>query len=303
MIDIEAIYISGTFIFLLAAIIYLIVYFVKVYKREKKIEKLLEKHDKDSTLLRRSTVKDIKKNKRDISLSLFMSRWDRFVWIFFSLFTITFLLILLYASLWLGQGLSLKPNAIVVNWGRWLILSIASIIVVACYMYFVSKIRYTPQAFFSVFFGFLSILFILFATLSQTRNTSVLWMIASLISAFFTTLLFLFPKNTLLKRHYHHHHNPSNKSKLPHKRFSYKRTVFVSAIIIAYWLNFIVWVLAKSNEITTVLDFDVENLLYLIIDIVMIYIILMYLIGIMYRRTYHHKNIIYAPVKTMGVEP
>lgn len=303
MINIEAVYISGFFLFLAASIFFIVLYFFKIYLGEKKIKKYLRDHGDHASLNKGDIgiiIKDKKGRKGEIPLSLFILRWSRFSWVFFCLFTITMLLTLLYAALWLGQGLSLTPTGLITTWGRWLIFSISSIIVVSCYMYSVSKIRYTVQGFFSVFHGFLSMLFILSATLSQTRGTSILWMVASLISAFFTALFMLFPVNTLLRRNYRYGNGSNSKKSNTDRRFSWKRTVFVSAIVLAYWLYFTIWVLSKSNEITTVLDFGAENLSYLIIDIVMVYVILMYLVWIMFKRTNEHKKII-MPTQRLAV--
>jgi hypothetical protein len=297
MISIQAIYISGFFIFLVASIIFLLIYLWKIWKKEewigKKIDKNYKSYGRGIMFNAIPSEKEEKSTRGSISFNVFMERWNRFRWIYFTMFAITFLLTLLYASLWTGQGLSIKPNSLIIIWSRWVIYLLISILVTIAYSFFVAKIRYTTQSFFIIFFGFMTILFLLFATLSQKIEPTVLWMIATLVSAFLTTFLSISPRNTLLSRTSSPSSSTSEQSirKRKNKKFSRKRILFFLLIIIGFWLNFIIWLLAASNEVTSVILFDGENLAYLLIDIILVLIVLLALLVMMYRRTYAFRSI------------
>ena len=240
------------------------------------------------------------KYKKDIA------RWDRFKWVVFGIFVISLLYSVMYAGLWLGQGLFIKLNGLIINWGRWLLVSFVALIFVYITTFIISdKSISKAHAFFATFWAVVVILSLLAATWSQTDETRILWLVFSIISALITGALLVFPVNMFLSHKeihrksidpliYSNMHTSSSitttngrqlgerqKSDLVKPKnsvYNFTRIIFFSVILFAYWCYLLIWLLSESNELINAINFDGEAIAYLVLDFILLIPIAIFLI-------------------------
>jgi hypothetical protein len=180
--------------------------------------------------------------------------WTPTRWIYPVLFLSLLLMALLYMSMFLSQGVSVKPNMLLVMWERWLILGLVALLYSVCLTYIMTIRSFDDQSFFLVFLYTLAHFFMLGAVLSQTLETRLLWLISSVVAFALAVLFYFYPINKFLACY----HLPTC--------FQYYRWFFAS-LVLSYLYYVVIYFLAASNEFTAVLDFHGEVIAYLLGDI------------------------------------
>lgn len=205
------------------------------------------------------------------------------IWGYFTLFSICLILTYLYAALWQMQGMALKPFGIIVNYGRWVAWSIIFGLGIL-YIYLQNENWYNKsfktQGFYSVFWGVISMVTIIFATLTLTNSSKIFSMVSSMIAAFISLSLLFFPNNIFFELDFIFINHKSHHETIFHTGSHPKliRTLFVIALILWYIANIIIWFFSESNEIVTssLLDFTNEAIAYLVFDSLLIYFFTIY---------------------------
>lgn len=208
----------------------------------------------------------------DIITSINFSLWG-----FFTLITICLVLTYLYAALWQLQGHFIKPLGTVVVYGRWVAFAI---IFGLCILYTYTKLdiwenkSFKIQSFFAIFWGVISMVLIVFATLTISTSSKVFSMVSSLIAAMVALYLLFFPNNilfdSLMVYNSHHHHFMFNQN---NSHFNLITLLFLISLLLFYIGNVIIWFCSQSNEIllSGVLDLTNETIAYLVFDTILIY--------------------------------
>jgi hypothetical protein len=174
-------------------------------------------------------------------------------WLYPVFFTSLFLLAALYMSMYLNQGISARPNLLLVMWERWVILGVIGFLYAVCLNYYMTILSHDEQSFFMVIFYTLSYWSLLGAALSQTTQTRVLWLVVSIVAAILAILFYVYPDNKFAC----HHHITT--------RFAYYK-FFFAVILIAYAYYILIFILAASNELTSAISFQGEAIAYLVGD-------------------------------------
>ena len=297
--NVDKAFFSGFILFIISSAVLLVFNAVKLFIGELLHLKLLRS-------------KDVSVNTR---LQKDIRRWNRFKWVFFSLFTISLLFTVLYGALWFGQGVALRPSGFKIIWGRWLVLTFISIVFVYMTAAVVSvKIMPAPEQFFATFYSALTILALLAATLSQSSSTRLLWVFFSLFFGILVGLLLIFTINMIHSSKETHReeeaynkknikgnsrrnngsYNPQqyyNKNNLKPQgsqgnstiqqqppTYNYTKMIFFAVIVLAYLAYFMVWILSDSNELIQVISFPAEVITYLVLDVIFIYPITLFLL-------------------------
>jgi len=227
--------------------------------------------------------------------------WLNSIWIYLCLTTSFLLLTLLYASNSVGFGFMVKPNLHIIQWARWIILSLVTLIYNGCLAFIMTDEQQTynrkptpylrAQSFFIVFYSVIAFLALFFATISPTENAHIVWFVASIISFFISIILYFFPHNKFAIDNPDHPHDyilftgndnkkhDINKSQNSPHHIAAKsrydiiltyRVLFILFIIGAYIINVIIWLLSRSNSIFDILHLKGEVIAYLVADFVLI---------------------------------
>lgn len=227
--------------------------------------------------------KMINKKQKPLLSDLYLISTDNFsIWGFFTLFTLSLIFTYLYASLYVDQGMQLKPFGIIVIFSRWICLAIISGIAIF-YIHFQVDLwehnrTFQAQGLYAIFFGVFSMIFIIFATLTLSTSSKIFSMVSSLIAAIITVLLLIVPKNIFFESRFfytsHRDYHPEHSIFKPIHYYGLARMIFIISYGLYYIANVIIWFFSESNEITSIgnLDLTNETLTYLIFDIAIIYL-------------------------------
>jgi len=200
------------------------------------------------------------------------------IWGFFTLFTICLVLTYLYTAIWQNQGIALKPFGIIVVYGRWVALSIVTGLFIISTSFRENK-SFKAKYFFETFFGVVSIVFIILATLTIPLSSKIFSIVSSMIAALITIILCFLPSNKFFEKDFRKKGKFYQTSILKTKNFQLnsKRTFFTIYIIIVYITNIIIWFTSESNEIiSNGLNLTNETIAYLVVDVVLIYSLTIY---------------------------
>ncbi len=184
-------------------------------------------------------------------------RWNLTRWIYPIVFISLALIAILYLSMYLGQGISIKPNLLRVMWERWAILAIVAFLYSVCLTCIMTARANDEQSFFLVFLYVIAYSALIAAVLSQAYQTRLMWATLSMVAFVLAILFYVYPNNRFDSRY----HTVSN--------FSY-HYAFIVALILHYITNIVIYFLAASNEYTNVLNFHGESIAYLVGDILFV---------------------------------
>jgi len=250
---------------------------------------------------------------------------DKTIWYYVTLFSICFILTFLYAALWQGQGTVTTITMKIVNWARWVAFSIIAALFIGYTTYHLveedrisndlnSSINMNSrksmnassdslingsfylQIFFAVLFAVFSMIFIYFATLSQTTSTRILSIIFSCISAAVVVVFLFIPRNSFFQKIYYlsssssatpapsspsttYRKSPINNPDKPSVvrtgyPMSIQRIILYTFVLLFFLLNILIWLISDSNEIITNgngLTLLYEAVSYLITDSIFVY--------------------------------
>lgn len=189
-------------------------------------------------------------------------QWTATRWLYPLLFIGLLLMGVLYLSMFLGQGIALRPNLLMVMWERWVILTIVAFLYSVALNYALTGVpkkrlsaQLDEQAFFMVFLYTFAYAALIGAVLSQAFQTRLMWTIVSIVAFVLAILFYIYPSNKF------------NCAYHIASRFSYYKLFFVF-LVLAYVYNLIIYFLAASNEYSDVLDFHQEVIAYLVGDTV-----------------------------------
>lgn len=220
--------------------------------------------------------------------------WLNSIWIYLLLFTNFLLLFALYSTNAVGYGFYVKSNIHVINVIRWLAIALVGTLFQGCLAYIMTndhrtmnkKLKKThigAQNFFILFYYALSQISIFFATITVNRNAHILCMVSSLITFIISILLYFFPSDKIsiddeTTRDFifvgtSGKNKPINigavgadvRKTEENIMYSYRLTFLVS-IILSYALNFIIWFLCRSNDISDAVSLNGEAITYLVSD-------------------------------------
>jgi hypothetical protein len=191
--------------------------------------------------------------------------WLKTQWLYVVLFTVFFMLSLLYMAQYLGQGFLVRLDGTVVLWLRLLVWALLAL----CFAYQITHIlgnqgtsNADVRGFFLLLYSALALLFLFAATLSQTQGTRLLWVLASLIAALVTGGLWFMP--SMLQSD-----TPVTELQAERQQTDLYRTLFVLLAVAVYVLTFVVWFLSASNQFTTAIDARGEAIAYLVLDLIL----------------------------------
>jgi len=268
--NLEIIYLVGTSLFTIAAVLMLIAYVWKIYR----IEQFLFISLRRKRIRRGGITGEDGGGTGKMKLEKLKLRWQRFFWVFMCLFVGIIFMIMLYASLFFGQGKLVKITGAIVIWSRWIFLAAGALFLTSC-AGIVADLT-LRQTYFATVFGVLTMIFLFVATLSQTLSTRSIWVVGSLVTAFFTTFFLLFPINGVYRIKIYtpaEERNLDGGSKMRRRIrriMGRKRTIFIVVLAAAYFFNILIWVLSKSNEFVPIFGDLLENIGYLILDIFLV---------------------------------
>ena len=218
--------------------------------------------------------------------------WLKSIWIYLLLFTNFLLMSCLYATNAVGYGFYVKANLRVINVIRWLTLAVVGTLFQGCLAYTMTNDHRTwneakkmkkssyagAQNFFILFYYALSQAAIFFATITVNRNAHILCMVASIVFFIVSVLLYFFPDNKIVvddrgtTRDLVFGTGIMNKAMATGVRdievaimYSY-RLCFLVFLILTYVLNYIIWFLSRSNDISDAIALRDEAIAYLVSD-------------------------------------
>lgn len=214
--------------------------------------------------------------------------WLNSIWIYLLLFTNFLLLFALYATNAVGFGFYVKSNIHVINVIRWLAIAVVGTLFQGCLAYIMTndhrtmnkKLKKThigAQNFFILFYYALSQISIFFATITVNRNGHIICMVASLITFIISILLYFFPSDKIsideertgdmIFIGNNGKGSVSTEVRKTEENIMYSyRITFLVFLILSYVLNFIIWFLCRSNDISDAVSLNGEAITYLVSD-------------------------------------
>lgn len=239
--------------------------------------------------------------------------WLNSIWIYLLLCTNFLLLATLYAVNAVGYGFYVKANLHVINVIRWLTIAVVGTLYQGCLAYILTNDHRTwnnkkkktflgAQNFFILFYYGLSQLSIFFATITVNHNAHILCMVASLITFVISMLLYFFPSNKMAI-------DPSNTKasvfvtatdkvtgsairKIEEAIMYSYRITFMAFLGLSYIINFIIWFLSRSNDISDTISLQGEAIAYLVSDFLFFVPFACLMVGLT----------IYYKMKTVGIK-
>lgn len=215
--------------------------------------------------------------------------WLKSIWIYLLLFTNFLLMACLYATNAVGYGFYVKANLHVINVIRWLTLAVVGTLFQGCLAYIMTNDHRTwneakkkksthvsAQNFFILFYYCLSQAAIFFATITVNRNAHILCMVASIVTFALSVAFYFIPDNKMSiekgSARDHLFMTGMNKAMSSGMRnieaaimYSY-RLSFLVFLILTYVLNYIIWFLSRSNDISDAISLRDEAIAYLVSD-------------------------------------
>ena len=213
--------------------------------------------------------------------------WLNSTWIYLLLATNFLLLAVLYATNAVGFGFYVKANLHVINVIRWLTIAVVGTLYQGCLAYILTndhrtwnvkkkKTHLGAQNFFILFYYALSQIAIFFATITVNHNAHILCMVASLVTFIISILLYFFPDDKMsidaskLKDYVFNtvsDKEVANKVRtLEESIISSYRITFMVLLGLSYVINFVIWFLSRSNDISDAISLQGEAIAYLVSD-------------------------------------
>lgn len=217
--------------------------------------------------------------------------WLNSIWVYMILCTTFLLLTCLYAANSVGYGFSVKTNLHVIDVARWLVMTVVGTLYQGCLAYILTndhRTRHTKkkktsigaQNFFIIFFYALSQVCILMATITVIYEAHIILMVASLVTFIIAMLLYFFPTNkirvdattkqTLTFLESQDRCSGVSIRKTEEEIMNTYRIAFMVFIVISYALNFIIWFLSRSNDISDTISLKGEAIAYLVSDFILV---------------------------------
>ncbi len=216
--------------------------------------------------------------------------WLHSIWIYLLLFTEFLLMASLYATNAVGYGFYVKSNLHVINVVRWLSIAIVGSLFQVCLAYIMTndhrtwnnkkkKTHIGAQNFFIILYYAMSQLSIFFATITVNRNAHILGMVASLVCFIISVLLYFFPSDkisidegTVIRDNIFTSRNLAGAytRKIEESIMATYRIAFLVIIILTYVINFIIWFLSRSNDMSEAVSLNGEAITYLVSDFLLL---------------------------------
>jgi hypothetical protein len=194
-----------------------------------------------------------------------------------------------YCTSALGAGVSPTPSGSVILWSHWLVVGLVGIIAHVTLAFILthhigdyhgtefshSSAAAHGQSLWILLFYFLFIASFFFGTNSDIQGVKIVLMVFAAFSLILSVLGYFFPFNkiTFLSNNDHHDSGSgltfkdlSNK----HQIESFQRYSFFTFIVASAIINFIIWILSASNNITDKIDFRGENIWYLVTNFLLL---------------------------------
>lgn len=256
MLSIDELFISGFSIFIFFALLICASYIYYISHGHKIIKKMIKKE----------------KEKGNEHYTIY---WLKSQWIFITLFTVCFHFTSLYLSMYFHQGIITRLDDAKIMFERWFVLALVGFLYSICISKLMnhtlasSVLSFDAQSFFMTYYHIFAFIYFLLASLSQTKNTRLLWLSYSIISFVISIVLYFFPGD-MNKMQYEKESDrgisvTEHETKGLHKmKYNLLFLVIISVSYVAY---FMVWVLSESNKISTLITFEYEVFFYLIVDL------------------------------------
>jgi hypothetical protein len=222
---------------------------------------------------------------REYSAAQYETHVAKTIWIYLVLFNACLAAGLLYMAQYYGQGFSLKSTMEIVVWARWIYYGVVGSLYVGLLAYVLTPAPHGAQSFFAVaLYAAAMLLGVYVASLAQTRETELLWILPACFWFLEALALQFFPVNRIFGDALYDRARDVNFSEYSTLRLLFCKTrreqheavitlwaflfrlIFLVQLVVSHLGLLITWFLSDSQAFSDAADLHATLVAYLVFD-------------------------------------